>query len=247
MAPIIEIALPSRSIRGRKRPDMRPTIDAILLRMRTGAQWRTFERKSSLHRWFQALNQSGAWEALWMLMVDEAAKHGKVDDSKVFLDGNITKSPMGGRLTSPSPVHRSRLGSKRSVMTDGQGYPISICLSGANTHDSRMLEETLASRIVKLTNVDLVMDKGYRGRPALEICERHGFTRILPPARREPGDQRPTSPVDPRQKGRWKVERTFAWLNAFRGLEHRYERKPENHLGLLHLWAAIVWWRRIQT
>jgi transposase len=46
---------------------------------------------------------------------------------------------------------------------------------------------------------------------------------------------------------RWVVERTFTWLHQFRRLRIRWERDPEQHLALLHLAAAIICWRRLQS
>lgn len=46
---------------------------------------------------------------------------------------------------------------------------------------------------------------------------------------------------------RWVVERTFTWLHQFRRLRIRWERDPEQHLAFLHLAAAIICWRRLQS
>ena len=35
------------------------------------------------------------------------------------------------------------MGTKRSVLTDEKGIPLAVVLSGANTHDVKLLEETL--------------------------------------------------------------------------------------------------------
>ncbi|MBD5153240.1 MAG: transposase, partial [Oscillibacter sp.] len=36
-----------------------------------------------------------------------------------------------------------KMGTKRSVLTDEKGLPLSVVLSGANTHDIKLLEATL--------------------------------------------------------------------------------------------------------
>ena len=35
------------------------------------------------------------------------------------------------------------MGTKRSVLTDENGLPLAVVLSGANTHDVKLLEDTL--------------------------------------------------------------------------------------------------------
>ena len=44
---------------------------------------------------------------------------------------------------------------------------------------------------------------------------------------------------------RWVVERTLAWLSKSRALLVRYDKKPENFLGLLQLACALRWLRRL--
>jgi hypothetical protein len=46
-----------------------------------------------------------------------------------------------------------------------------------------------------------------------------------------------------RYRRRWKMERLFAWLQNYRRIVVRYERYPENFLGMLHLacWLILLW------
>ena len=37
------------------------------------------------------------------------------------------------------------------------------------------------------------------------------------------------------------IERTYSWLNRFRGLLVRWSKKPENHRALLQLAGGIAW------
>jgi transposase len=41
---------------------------------------------------------------------------------------------------------------------------------------------------------------------------------------------------------RWVVERTFAWLNQFRRLRIRYEKRAHIHEGLLRLGCVLICW-----
>ena len=48
-----------------------------------------------------------------------------------------------------------------------------------------------------------------------------------------------------RYRRRWKVERLFAWLHNFRRLIVRYEYRPENFLGMVHLAVVLIFLRRL--
>lgn len=123
--------------------------------------------------------------------------------------------------------------------------PIAVIISGANTHDVKLLEKTLDAVIVERPMVTdeapqhLCADAGYTGNPAAEIIAAHDYT----PHVRSRGQE-----VTERQEGkrarRWVVEVTFSWLNRFRRLLIRWEKKENNYLALLYFACAIIVWRK---
>ena len=46
------------------------------------------------------------------------------------------------------------MGTKRSVLTDENGLPLAVVLSGANTHDVKLLEDTLYHIVVLRPEAD---------------------------------------------------------------------------------------------
>jgi putative transposase len=52
-------------------------------------------------------------------------------------------------LTGPNPTDRGKLGTKRHILTDQNGIPLSASITGANTHDMKAAIDTLDSVIVK--------------------------------------------------------------------------------------------------
>ena len=125
-------------------------------------------------------------------------------------------------------------------MVERTGLPLAAPLSGANRHDSMPFEEVLdaippirtpAGRRRKRP-AKLHADKGYdipRCRSALR--RRRIRVRI---ARKG---------VDSSQRlgrHRWVVERTLAWLNRFRRLSVRYERRADIHQAFLSLGCALI-------
>src|SRR5574339_1129011 len=70
-----------------------------------------------------------------------------------MMDGAITKAPFGGgrkKSTGPNPTDiRSKSGTKRSLLVEGQGIPIGITIDGgANRHDMKMTRTTLQSIVI---------------------------------------------------------------------------------------------------
>lgn len=88
----------------------------------------------------------------------------------------------------------------------------------------------------------LCLDKGFDTPAARAAVDDAGYV----PHIRSIGEE--AKPCD-RRKGhkprRWVVERTIGWLNRYRAILVRYDKKAENYLGLTQLACALLWWRRL--
>jgi putative transposase len=54
-----------------------------------------------------------------------------------------------GEQVGPNPTDRGKAGSKRSLLVEGQGGPLSVVVAGANVHDTRLLKATLEAVVVE--------------------------------------------------------------------------------------------------
>jgi transposase len=87
---------------------------------------------------------------------------------------------------------------------------------------------------------NLCLDAGYAGAqsPAKEM----GYTAHI----RGRGEERQEKERNVNFKARrWVVEVCHSWLNRFRKLLVRYEKKTDNYLALLHFACAVIVWRQI--
>ena len=138
------------------------------------------------------------------------------------------------------------MGTKRSVLTDEKGLPLSVVLSGANTHDIKLLEETLDKIVISRPAVcdlhpqNLCLDAGYTGG-AQSVKVRQYTAHIRPR-----GEERKEIERNPDFKARrWVVEVTHSFFNRFRKLLVRFEKKAQNYLALIHFACAIIVWRKL--
>ena len=83
-------------------------------------------------------------------------------------------------------------------------------------------------------------DKGY-DYPGVRAADlEHGFT----PHIRSRGEERRASRAwDGERPRRWVVERLISWLNRFRRLLVRWEKKDENYLALNQFACGLIVWR----
>ena len=78
----------------------------------------------------------------------------------------MTKAPLGGDGTGANPTDRGKKGTKRSILTEGKGMPLSVTVDGANRHDKKLVKKTFDAIVFERPSPDNViqnmcMDKGY--------------------------------------------------------------------------------------
>jgi transposase len=125
-------------------------------------------------------------------------------------------------------------------VVDRAGIPLAALLTGANRHDSVVFEDLIdAIPLIRQPNgrrrkrpAKVHADKGYdipRCRSALS--QRHIKVRIA---------RKGIDSSERLGRHRWVVERTLAWLNRFRRLTVRYERRADIHQAFLTLGCCLV-------
>jgi transposase len=129
---------------------------------------------------------------------------------------------------------------------DRNGIPLATLLTGANRHDSVIFAELLdALPPIRQPNgrrrkrpAKLHADKAYdipRCRHALR--RRHIRVRIA---------RKGIDASERLGRHRWVIERTLAWLNRFRRLTVRYERRADIHHAFLTLGCALICFKSLQ-
>lgn len=151
-----------------------------------------------------------------------------------------------GKKTGPNPTDRGKSGTKRSVLTEGHGIPLAVAIDGANRHDMKLTEPTLEAIAVERPEVtdenpqNMCMDKGYDFPAVRELLEEWEYTEHI----RSIGEGTSARERVPGYRARrWVVERTHSWMNRFRRLLIRWEKKADNYLALVHFACAFITFR----
>ncbi len=138
------------------------------------------------------------------------------------------------------------MGTKRSVLTDEKGLPLAVVISGANTHDVKLLEDTLDGMVVirpepsEEKPQNLCLDAGYTGHQK-EVEDRGYIAHIRPR-----GEEKKELEKNPDfHAHRWVVEVAHSFFNRFRKLLIRFEKKAVNYLALIQFACAIIVWRKL--
>jgi putative transposase len=156
------------------------------------------------------------------------------------------KLPWVGKKTGPNPTDRAKTGTKRSLLTEGQGIPIGLAVDGANRNDFKMTRETIVSVPVRRPRPTdeapqhICLDKGYDYNEVRQLVVAFGYVAHI----RARGEEAQQIKRSIRFKARrWVVERAHSWLNRFRRILVRWEKLAETYIAMLHLTLGIIVWR----
>ena len=236
---------------GRPRTADRDCADAIFFVLRTGCQWKALDAtrfipSSTAHDRFQEWVAAGVFIKFWTAGLLAYDYFTGIDWKWLSLDGAMTKAPLGGDKTGPNPTDRGKRGVKRSIVTDGRGVPLGLAVEGANRVDFKMAPATLSNLPVPRPTAagtgkqHLCLDRGYDYPEIDALMMEFGFTAHI--ARRGVATQKIKRSIR-RKARRWMVERAHSWMNRFRGILIRWNKKAENYIAMLHFALAVIAYR----
>jgi transposase len=239
---------------GRPRNDDRQMMDAIYYVLRTGIHWKALPRVigagSSVHDRFQEWRRQGVFTKLWQAGLLEYDARCGIRWQWQALDGAMTKAPLGGEDTGRNPTDRGKLGTKRCLLTDERGAPLALAVAGANRNDMKLTAATLDGIVVarpKSTPQEpqhLCLDKGFDYDEVRELVKARDY---LAHIRRRGEEAQAKRDIPGYRAKRWVVERSHAWMNRFRRLLIRWEKKTENYQAMLDLACAYITFRMAEV
>jgi putative transposase len=126
------------------------------------------------------------------------------------------------------------------------GIPLGVAVDGANRNDHLLARETLENIQPERpppgagAEQNLCLDKGYDYPEVRQLAQEFHFTLHLRTRGEEMREFKRNAKARAR---RWVVERTHSWLNRFRGILVRWNKKAENYLAMLHLSLGLITYR----
>uniref|UniRef100_UPI00167C3EDE IS5 family transposase n=1 Tax=Streptomyces violascens TaxID=67381 RepID=UPI00167C3EDE len=235
---LVEPLLPQpgpKRVEGRPRVPDRQALCGILFVLHTGIQWEYLPQElgfgSGMTCWrrLAAWNEAGVWDELYLVLLRKLRSARQLDWSRAVIDSSHVRAARPGPKSGPSPVDRARPGSKHHILTDAQGIPLAVSLTGGNRNDVTELIPLL-NKVPAVTGLVgrprkrpalLFADRGYDHDKYREKVRMLGVRPVI--ARRGV----------PHGSGlgvyRWVVERTIAWFHGFRRLRIRWERRDDIH------------------
>lgn len=231
---------------GRKPIDDRKCLTGILFVLKTGTNWEDLPCEmgcgSGMTCWrrLRDWTRAGVWQRLHATLLAELEGADRIDWDRAAIDSSFVRARGGGERTGPSPVDRSKKGSKHTIITDGRGAPLVATTTAANVPDVVPL----------IPLVDAIPPvRGKRGRPRRRPRRLYGDRGFDSEENRRQLSRRGIRPFLARRwtehgsglgKVRWVVERTLSWLHGFGRLRVRKDRATPLHQAFLTLGCALL-------
>ncbi|GGS26084.1 IS5 family transposase [Streptomyces humidus] len=122
------------------------------------------------------------------------------------------------------------------MITEWTGLPLSIGISGANTHDSQAL-------IPLVKGIPPIRSRrGRRRRRPHKLHADKGYDYNHLRRWLSSGGIETSQRLG---RHRWTIERTMAWLAGCRRLHRRYERKADHFLAFTSIACTLICYRRL--
>lgn len=247
---------PPRKGPGRPEASFRKVLNTILWVLINGAkrcsvpegeQW---SPKSAAHDRLGKRQEDGTWAKILSRLLGTAENEGMIGWERASADGSFAPGKGGGEDVDYGYKGK---GLTIHVLADSNGMPLSAASTGASGSEREQVEalpdavdiQTGRAGRPKKRPGALQTDKGYDSRELRNKVRRRGISPMIPrrswPNRKQPAGRPPSKPID-----RWKIERTFAWLQIkYRRLTVRRERKNKYWRGFLCLGLCMLWVERI--
>ena len=240
---------------------------AILYRLKTGCQWRQLPLKeffedtsvswNTVFYHFNRWSKTGCWERVWLNLLK--AHRSELNLSSLQLDGSHTPAKNGGDATG----YQGRKACKTTnalFICDNQGIMMAISTPQAGQHHDLFEIKELFGQLLKLlkeAEIDLDglflnADSGFDSKNLKQICDEENIIANIKTNPRnasnkniEPHTDGDHIFDDELYKARYVIERSNAWLDAFKALLVRFEFTVRNWKALHFIAFAVLFLRKI--
>jgi transposase len=137
------------------------------------------------------------------------------------------------------PTKRGK-GTKIMAIAADNSLPLAVSVQSASPHETKLVEEVLASSFLEELPARMIGDRAYDSDPLDQQLHAKYDIELIAPHRGDRKRKTQDGRKLRRYKKRWRVERLFAWLQWFRRLVVRYEYHIENFLGMIHLGCLLL-------
>ena len=230
--------------------DDRAALTGIIFVLRSGISWPDLPQEfgcSGMTCWrrLQEWNHRGVWRKLHRILLQQLEDADQIDWSRAVIDSSSVRATRRGRKTGPNPTDRAKAGTKRHLLTSANGVILDVRTTGANRHDVSEAKNLLKDRprVHRRKSRTLRKPKKLTADRAYDSA---AFRAWLEQVDIEPEIARRAKKGEPPVHGsglgvvRWIVEQAHAFLNKYKRLRIRDDRRDDIYDAFAQLAVVLI-------
>jgi len=171
---VIKEAIPKRKTQvGRPSTDMRKALSGIAYVLRNGIYWHQmpadFGKPSTLHGIYMRWVRSKVFENMFELVKNLYQMKNR-DNIWYAIDALSKKAPFA-KFSGNNPTDRGKRGIKQAIIVDRKGMPITLLLSPASKHDSKLLKPMIHDWEPGINTRILAADSAFDVHQLRQFCK----------------------------------------------------------------------------
>ena len=221
-------------------------INELLYFLKSGISWRHLRSQISyktLHYYYIKFVKANVFVNLFQKIRRKYITNyiNKSDNATLYIDSTIIYNKCGINKLGRNKFYKNKRTTKISLMTDFNGFPLSILFMKGNYHDTSVFNNHIHDATVLLPNIrkKVIADKGYTSNANYKLLNDNNIAHIIPP--RKNMKIAKTYIYDKKEyKQRIMIEQIFGRLKSYKRINLRYDKLLRNFKGFSLLAFSII-------
>lgn len=219
-------------------------ISELLYFLKSGVSWnllRSHINPKTLYWHYSNFVQYNVFYRLFKRIRNVYLHNTLSNNVSLYIDSTSIYNKSGIRKIGRNKFYKNKNITKISLMTDSNGFPLSVLFMKGNYHDNSVFNKHIRDAIVLIPkkSIRIIADKAYSSKSNYELLDKHNFQHIIPPRKNMKIYKSYNYNVNDYKK-RIKIEHFFSRLKSFKHINIRYDKRLNTYIGFVYFALSII-------
>jgi transposase len=219
-------------------------INEILYMLKSGVSWRLLRSPinyKTLHWHYSQFVKYNIFGKVFNKIKTQYLNSSSKKTDMLYIDSTIIYNKNGVNKIGRNKFYKNKKTTKISLMTDKNGFPLSIFFIKGNYHDNSIFNKHIRDAIIITPKIKktIIADKAYSSYKNYKLLEDKNLLHIIPPRNNMKLYKTYIYDKDEYKK-RIKIEHIFGRLKMFKRIEQRNDKLLRNYRGFTFLAFSCI-------